>query len=245
MPQARTRAYVLGQSRYGEQDKFVHLLSLELGRISGRAPGACRMRSRFGAALEMFTEADFLYYAKENQSTVTLSRVDPVRNFFDLVSHPENIFYFSLMSESLMRLLPIHQKEERAYRLVGSVLDAATAGEPIRMLSVYFLAWLLRIQGIMFTPGTCSRCSRTDLSAAWVRDDFHGVFCPDCHGTEARKLERKEITLLEWTRSHPPENISAKAPEADTDNLLRTLVHKIEHQAEYSLTSARCLPEFQ
>ena len=203
------------------------------------------MRSRFGASLEMFTEADFLYYAKEDQATVTLSKVDPVRSFFDLVSHPENIFYFSLMSESIMRLLPIHQKEERVYRLVGSVLDAAAIGEPIRILSVYFLAWLLRIQGIRFTPGICSRCNRTDLSIAWVRDDFRGVLCATCHRVETRKLEREEIKFLEWTRSHPPENSSSEAPEADTVGLLRTLVRKIEYQAELPLTSARCLPEFQ
>ena len=244
MPQARTRAFVLGQWRSGEQDKRVHLLSREHGRMRALAPGACRMKNRFGATLELFTEADFLYYFKEDRGQVTLSRADPIKSRFDLISRPEWIFYFSLMSEALVRFLPLCQTEERAYRMVGAVLDAAEKGARPAVLTIYFLAWLLRIQGTMFRPDQCFRCRREALTEAWVRDNFRGLACRECRTGEAMHLNGEILGSLAWIGKNPPD----APPPLSNENaavLLRVLARKLEYDGEFTLTSPRCLPEFR
>jgi len=244
MPQARTRAFVLGQWRSGEQDKRVHLLSREHGRMRALAPGACRMKNRFGAALEMFTEADFLYYFKEDRSDITLSRADPVSSRFELVSGSRWIFYFSLMSEALVRHLPLAQPEERIYRMVGAVLEAAETTPDPRGLTAYFLAWLLRIQGTMFAVDQCAGCRRSGLTEAWVRENFRGIVCRKCRGIEERRLDREALQFLAWVRGHPPDAPMQLSRETATA-VLRVLARKLEYDGEFTLTSLRCLPEFQ
>lgn len=244
MPQARTRAFVLGQWRSGEQDKRVHILSLEYGRMQALAPGACRMKNRFGAALELFTEADFLFYYKQDLGHVTLSRVDPVCSRFELISQSRWIFYFSLMSEALARFLPLAQPEERAYRMVGATLRAAEKEKDPAALTAYFLAWLLRIQGTMFSASRCSQCHRPLTDEAWVNLNFRGVVCRECHTRESARLDRECLGFLESIRNKPPDDAPALSAEAG-GSLLRVLARKLEYDGEFSLTSLRCLPEFQ
>ncbi|MDY0297540.1 MAG: DNA repair protein RecO [Acidobacteriota bacterium] len=244
MPQARTRAFVLGQQRSGEQDKRVHLLSRENGRMLALAPGACRLKNRFGSALELFSEADFIYYFKEDRGQITLSRVDPVSNRFELVSQPRWIFYFSLMSESLVRFLPMAQPEERVYRMLGAVLEAAQADADPPSLTAYFLAWLLRIQGTMFNARTCCRCGGPLGDQAWVSTNFRGLVCCGCREGETRRLNREALHFLAEGLSVAPAMSPALPSDAAT-LLMRALAHKLEYDGELSLTSLRCLPQFQ
>ncbi|HDP94028.1 MAG TPA: DNA repair protein RecO [Candidatus Aminicenantes bacterium] len=244
MPQARTRAFVLGQWRSGEQDKRVHLFSREHGRMQALAPGACRMKNRFGAALELFTEADFLFYYKQDLSHVTLSRVDPVCSRFELVSQPRWIFYFSLMSETLVRFLPPVQAEERTYRMVKAVLRTAEKEKNPASLTAYFLAWLLRIQGTMFSATHCCRCQHLITEEAWVNVNFRGVFCPQCHTRESARLDRECLRFLEIIRKQPPDDAPALSHDGGV-SLLRVLTAKLEYDGEFTLTSLHCLPELQ
>ena len=202
------------------------------------------MKNRFGASLELFTEADFLYYFKEDRGQVTLSRADPVNSRFELVSRAEWIFYFSLMSEALVRFLPLCQTEERAYRMVGAVLEAAEKGVPPPVLTDYFLAWLLRIQGTMFRPDQCFHCRRTGLDEAWVRENFRGLVCGKCRSGENTRLNREILEFLQWTGANPPDAPAPMSME-NAAVLLRTLARKLEYDGEFTLTSPRCLPEFQ
>jgi recombinational DNA repair protein (RecF pathway) len=74
MPIAAAQAFVLGSSPLKEQDRLIHLLTLDRGILRAMAPGSLKFKNRFGSLFELFTEGEFHYYWQENKDLITISK---------------------------------------------------------------------------------------------------------------------------------------------------------------------------
>lgn len=244
MPVAAAKAFILGNEPFKEQDKLVYLLTESQGILKAIAPGALKHKNRFGAILELFTEGEFIYYWIEDHEFVTLSKGDLTASHFNMVSQPGNIFYFYFIAEILLRFVPYHHRDDRIFRLVRSLLESREAGMDIRLLLVYFMIWILRLEGVMFNPRLCSNCLEKDIAFAWLRADFRGLLCSNCHNAEKWRLEDLDLQFLSWTQNHAPGQLALWLPKLDCGKLTRLFRQKIEYHGELQLQTARYLPEF-
>jgi DNA repair protein RecO len=245
MPNASTRAFVLGTAPLSEQDKLVHLLTENRGILKAIAPGALKNQNRFGSILEMFTEGEFQYYWKEDKDMVTLTKGDIAKSHFNTVSDPQNIFYFYLVSEIILRFVPYYHKDKRIYRLVRTLLENRANGVAINLLLLYFLVWILRIEGMMFNPGTCSNCSDKNIQQAWLRTDFRGILCHRCKTNENLMLTGNDLHFIGWTEKNNPRGLDEWEEKIDGPKLIRIFKQKIEHHGEVSLKASQYLAEFR
>ncbi|MCP4213641.1 MAG: DNA repair protein RecO [bacterium] len=259
MPNASTPAFVLGTTVFNEQDKLVHLLTVQRGILKAIAPGSLKVRNRFGALLELFTEGEFQYYWKEDKELITLSRGDLLQSNFNLVSDARHIFYFYLIAEVLLRFIPYDHKDKRIYRLVRALLESGTNRIPVPLLLLYFFIWILRIEGMMFSTRACSSCSAgieagthsegtgTDDNsvAAWLRTDFMGLLCRTCRSNETVSLTASDLRFIKWTEKGAPAALAPWQARADCSKLIRFFKNKIEYHGEFSLKSTQYLAEFK
>jgi len=245
MPQASTLALVLAAAPLNEQDKLVSLLTAERGLLRAVAPGAAKLKNRFGSLLELFTEGEFHYYWHEDRELVTLSKGEIRKSYFPVVSAAENVFYFYLLAEIVLKSIPPNHRDTRIYKLLSAVLRGREAGLAMNWLLLYFLAWLLRSEGLMFNPRRCSSCGRRDLDRAWLRGDYRGLLCAECRTSERLLLGREELGYIEWTATHSPDGSEAWAGRFDPAALIRVLTGKIEYHGEFTLQARRYLPEFR
>lgn len=245
MPNASTRAFILGTSVFNEQDKLVHLLTVNRGTLKAIAPGALKNNNRFGALLELFTEGEFQYHWKEDKEMVTVSKGDIVNSNFNLVSNPGNIFYFYLVAEVLLKFVPYSHRDKRIYRLVRALLESRAEGVQMDMLLLYFLIWLLRIEGMMFNPGVCHNCFEKNIPRAWMKSDFRGILCTNCRTNENLELTGDDLQFLRWTEKHAPKDVDAWKEKLDNAKLIRTFKQKIEHHGELVLKTTQYLSEFR
>lgn len=245
MPQASTLALVLSSSPLNEQDKLVALLTAERGVLKAVAPGAAKLRNRFGSLLELFTEGEFQYYWRQDRELVTLSKGEIRKSFFPVVSAAGNVFYFCLLAEIVLKSLAPGNRDTRIYKLLKAVLAGREAGMDMDWLTLYFLTWLLRSEGLLFNPRRCSNCGASDLDQAWLRSDYRGLLCSSCRRGERLRLCRAELDYIAWTASHAPSAAGAWAGHFAPAGLLRILTGKIEHHGEFTLQSQRYLPEFR
>lgn len=244
MPLSSTEAFVLGGMPLKEQDKMVHLLSANRGLLKAIAPGALRSKNRFGSLLEIFTQGHFFYYWNEEKEMVTLSKGEIVKSFFYIISKPENIFYFYLIAEIILKTIPPNLKDPRIFRLVRSLLGAREKGTEIDVLLLYFQIWMLKIEGLMFTPGLCYNCFRKNIPTAWMKRNFRGILCDQCRTDETVRLEGPELAFINWTFSHPPETPFTRFSQVNLKKLNQIFLKKIEYHAELSIVSKQYLPEF-
>src|SRR5262249_62007070 len=80
MPLHKTEAFVLRTYALKEADKICVFLTRDHGKLRGVAHGARKLRSRFGSALEPFTEVALTYYQKEARELVSISTCDILRS---------------------------------------------------------------------------------------------------------------------------------------------------------------------
>jgi DNA repair protein RecO (recombination protein O) len=245
MPLSSTKALVLGSSLINEQDKLVFLLTPGRGIIRAIAPGAARGKNRFGSVLELFTAGDFQYYWNEEKERITLTQGEITRSFFPVVSRPENIFYFYLMAEIVLKFVPHHHRDHRHYRLLLAILKTREEGAKIGILLVYFLVWILKIEGLLFPPDACSNCQNRDLPRAWVREDFRGILCPECRRNESLTLSGEDLRFIRWALTHSPTQRETWVDAASPARLVRLLIRQIEYHGEFTLKSIFYLPEYR
>ena len=245
MPQGQCHAFILGSSILNEQDKLVHLFTLERGNVKAVAPGACKSRNRFGSILELLTEGSFVFYWNQEKELITLQKGDIIHSHFNTVSSPGNIFYFYLVAEILLKLIPPQQKETRAYKLVKALLDHRENGVSMPQATLYFLIWMLRIEGMMFRPDTCANCNTSPLADAWVKTNYRGLLCRQCRTNEKTRLTPDELTYIHATERNNPAHCDNWKEKIDIPKLIRLFVQKIQHHSELTLTCPRYLPEFR
>jgi DNA repair protein RecO len=244
MPQGHVKAFVLTTTPIIEQDKFVHIFSLNRGILKAIAPGSLKNKNRFGALLELFTEGEFHYYWKEDRDTNTISKGEILHSYFNTVSSPDNIFYFYLMAETLLKFIPCNQQDKRIYRLIHSILTNRVEGVDMNLLLLYFFTWILRIEGMMFNPLVCQNCFKENPEIAWLRTDFRGILCKECKSDEQWVLQNQELQYLKWTHSHPPKDSHLWKDKINPAKMIRLLKNKIEFHGEFSFKSAQYLSEF-
>jgi len=246
MPQAQVSALVLSSMPLNEQDKLVCLLTAKRGMLKAVAPGAAKMKNRFGSLLELFTAGDFYIYWNEEKELATLAKGEIKESFFDVVSSADNIFYFYLIAEIVLKFVHLNQHDQRLYRLLLAILRGRR-GKQLAMdwLLLYFLAWFLRSEGLLFNPGQCANCASAPLARGWVRRDYRGLLCAGCKTDERLTLGREELTYLQWTARHHPRQSGAWAGRFQPAAMIRLLAGKIEYHGEFTLQSSRYLPEFR
>jgi DNA repair protein RecO (recombination protein O) len=244
MPIASTRAFVLGGSTIGEQDRLIHLLTADRGILRAMAPGSLKARNRFGSLFELFTEGEFHYYWQENREYITINKGEIINSYFQTVSDPANIFYFYLIADIFIKFIPYNHKDKRLYRLLHAILEQRQQGIDMDLLLLYFLVWVLRIEGMMFSARMCSNCNKANISRAWIRTDFRGILCHTCKTTEPLVLHSSELQYLIWTEKHSPKELGAWKEKIDAAKLIRTFTRKIQYHGECTLKSAQYLAEF-
>jgi len=243
MPLQSAKAMVIGTTVFNERDRIVHLLTSEDGIKKVVAKESSRGKSRFGSLLELFTEGEFLFYAKENRDLATLSKGDIVWSSFETVSAPDRVFYFYLMAEVLMKFVPRNFNTERIYNLMKSILRTAGTHPDISQLLLYFMIWVLRIEGMMFETSRCCACGRPAPGQGWVKPDFRGIVCQHCRKGEKAALGTIALEYLEWTKRNDPSGIFKGIAGNDKKNLFGILKNKIEFHGELTLNSALYLSD--
>ena len=118
----RSEAICLRAQDYHESSKLVTFFTLEHGKVSCLAKGARRLRSKFGAALDLFAQSRIIYYSHETRTLLTLSDAELVRSFSGLATEPERFLAAEQMSEFVLRVIQPQDPSPQLYQLLLNYL---------------------------------------------------------------------------------------------------------------------------
>ena len=204
MPLDQTEAIVLRTFHIGDQDKVVVLFSREKGLLRGVAKGARKFGNRFGSSLEPLSLVKVFYYEKEPKDLVTISQVDLIESFFELHRDFEKACTLSYFAELVEEFFPSRAKEDLIFRLLFSVLKAIKENGDLQVLSRYFEAWFLRINGLLPDFRRCRRCRKRLTEGAWLSHRADGAYCESCAPLKKEAVPSGFVTFLEWARQNAP-----------------------------------------
>ncbi len=209
-----TEAYVLRTYTLAEADKICIFLTKEHGKVRGVAHGARKLKSRFGSALEPFTQVQLTYFHKEGRELVSVSTCEILQSNFGCASRDvETATAFSYLSELLIEFLPDNEPNEKLYRLTTASLAAITTGIKLVYVLRYFESWLLRLAGFFPDPAICSACgAMIERQASSYLTVDGSPRCMDCSSGRGTKVEASLRNVLRHLFQLPPAEFAARAP---------------------------------
>jgi len=178
-----TPAIVLSALRYSETSKIVRLATREHGVQSAIAKGALRPRSRFGAALQLLSEGQAQYLAKEHRELHTLTAFDLQVLHVGLAADLSRYASASVLAEVMIHFAPADPHPE-SYDLFRDALHSLEQAPATEVESLGFRALWHLVSVLGFAPSleTCVR-DGTVLPAEGAlpfNTREGGALCPAC-----------------------------------------------------------------
>lgn len=207
------------------------------------------MKSRFGSALESFTEVVLTYFFKEGRELVSVSNCDIVHSSFYIASRDyETASALAYMAELLSEFLPDNEPNERLYRLLSATLAAIEANSQEQNLWQalrYFESWLLRLTGYFPDLSQCSMCRSTiekNISAFLTTDG--SPRCLNCSGGRGEIVDSEmRKVIAEIFRAHPHEFTDKQIPPKRIQQIGEINYQIIRHALERDLRSRALLKQ--
>ncbi len=202
MPLHDTHAFVLRSFTLKEADKICVLLTRAAGQVRGVAKGARRLRSRFGASLEPFTEIQITYYQNESRDLVELSSCEIVQSNFAAGISSERLGVIHYLTELLIEFTPAHEPNERVYRLVAATVEAMKTADDAQLVALtrYFEVWLLKLAGFLADMKSCGDCERAfdENETIWLDNEGqpHCRTCSDSMGDALVATTRQTLRAM-------------------------------------------------
>jgi len=204
MPLDQTEAIVLRSFNIGDQDKVVVLFSKEKGLLRGVAKGARKFGNRFGSSLEPMSFVKAFYYEKERKDLVTISQAELIESFFEVQGDFRCACTLSYFAELVEEFFPSRAKEDIVFRLLCSVLQAIKAKGDLGILSRYFEAWFLKINGLLPDFRRCRKCRKRLTEGGWLSSRMDGVCCDACAPLKREAVPKEFVPFLVWAQENAP-----------------------------------------
>jgi DNA repair protein RecO (recombination protein O) len=196
MPLHETEAFVLRTFTLKEADKVCVFFTREAGKLRGVAHGARRLRSRYGASLEPFTEVALVYFQKENKELVSVSSCEIIRSQFYEGMSSEVLGVMHYLAELVIEFVPDHEPNGRVYQLIAAILKALRGSAKPQLLPIvrYFEIWMLKLAGFFPAWKQCTGCRRELMQepAVWLTKEG-APQCARCGGGFG-----EEVRAIEW-----------------------------------------------
>ena len=231
----RSEGLVLRSQAFRESSKIVTVFTRKSGRVDLLARGARKPGSRFGAGLEIGTEAEFIYYERENRSLWTLSSVDILSSHQILRENPLTLSTLARILKLLSYLSQPGELNTGLYNLTLSVLNSLGTTEVPETIYDLFIWRATALSG--YPPHIAARCLVCGKPGAVNFSVAQGGFlCPDhSHGKDIFRLAPEDFRALVRLTQASVSEIEGKLPPV--------LSRLIRDYARYHLhTDERLIP---
>jgi DNA repair protein RecO (recombination protein O) len=234
MPLHETEAFILRTYTLKEADKICVFLARDAGKLRGVAHGARRLKSKYGASLEPFTEVSITYFQKETRELVSISNCEIIRSQFEAVTSSEMLAALHHLAKLVIEFLPDHEPNERVYRLIAASMEALRQVPPDNpaVLVRYFEVWLLKLAGFFPEMQHCAGCGQKleGEASAWLTAEGTPK-CAACSNRLGEEWRAEVRRVIQDILHQPPRSFVAVPHQARALEQVKTLTRRLIERA--------------
>ena len=208
-----TRGLVLREAKYKESDKILTILTETDGKITAKARGVTRTRSKLAAATQLLTFSDFTFFG--NRGYWTVNEAATVEQFRALRTDLKLLALGSYIAELLEAVSDEDIPEPEILQLGLNALYALSKRAcPPRQIKAAFELRLMCLAGYRPELEACAGCGRTEPDEARLFPEHGELFCPDCRAVGGLRLGRGAIDAMRYIGSAEAKRVfSFRLPE--------------------------------
>lgn len=174
-----TRGLVLREVRYKEADRILTILTEDEGKISARARGALRSKSKVAAATQLLTFSELTMFG--NKGKWSINEASPVEQFLGLRGDIERLALGSYFAEVLEAVSDEDCPNPEVLRLGLNSLYALSGGLcPMEQVKAVFELRLMCLSGYEPDLSQCHGCGATEPESAFLWPESGELYCESC-----------------------------------------------------------------
>ncbi|MCM1132472.1 MAG: DNA repair protein RecO [Ruminococcus flavefaciens] len=189
---------VLKERMFGEQDKFIDVLTKDRGVMELPVRGARKINGRMSSATQLFAYSRFCYEQKKNR--LVLNSAEPVHIFYGLRNSLSAISLASYFADVVRSCIPELTDSENVARLLLNTLHYLEKNlRSEKMLKSIFELRLMSETGFMPDVLACRNCGNFEPDELYfsVSGEF---FCTDCCESAGENSFRMKLPVLSAIR---------------------------------------------
>lgn len=244
MPARETEAIILKTFPLGEADRLVSFLGRSSGRLRGVAPGARRLKNRFGSTLELLSHVQIWYVERETRDLVRIQQCELLESFHRAQSEYELSTGLAAVSEIAERTLPEREVAEPVFRLILLTVREVERRGDWRLPLAYFAYWTLRLGGWLPPLDVCAGCGVkiAEGTPAHHWSSGPGLYCAGCRRSGMKTLDPAIRRVAERFASGRLDQIEiAQEEDAALQALREAALNWIEFHTERKLLTRELL----
>lgn len=243
MPARETEAIILKTFPLGEADRLVSFLGRTSGKLRGVAPGARRLKNRFGSTLELLSHVQIWYVERETRDLVRIQQCELLESFHRAQSEYELSTGLASVSEIVERVLPEHEVAEATFRLILLTAREVERRGDWRLPLAYFAYWMVRLGGWLPPLDVCSSCgAKLESGPAYHWSLGAGLYCSKCRRSGMATLDLQGRRWAEKFAAIRLDKLEAPAEEQRELQALReAALNWIEFHTERKLITRELL----
>lgn len=214
-----TRGLVLREAKYKESDKILTILTETDGKISAKARGVQRTRSKIAAASQLLSFSDFTFFGSRGKWTI--NEAESLEQFRALRGDIELLALGSYIAELLEAVANENVPEPEILQLGLNALYALSKRAcPPRQIKAAFELRLMCLAGYRPELEACAGCGRTELDEARLFPEHGELFCTDCRAVGGLAVSRSVIDAMRYIAGADARRVFAfKLPDAELAGL--------------------------
>lgn len=198
MPAQESEAIILKTFPLGEADRLVSFLSRVHGRMRGVAPGARRLKNRFGSALEILSHVRMEFFERETRELVRIRECELLESFHPAQSDYALATGLAVVSEVAEVVLPEREPAEAMFRLILLTAREIERRKSWEVPLSYFALWSVKLGGWLPPLGRCGRCGGAlDGKPGYTSAGSPLLLCENCRRPAMRPLSAPARQLAE------------------------------------------------
>ena len=192
-----TRGLVLREAKYKETDKILTVLTETDGKISVKARGVARTRSKLAAATQLLTFSDFTLFG--NKGLWTVNEATTVEQFRALRADINTLALGSYIAELLEAVSNENVAEPEILQLGLNALYALSNRLcPPKQLKAAFELRLMCLSGYRPELEQCAGCGKTGMAEARLFPEHGELYCPDCRAVGGLHVSEGTLEAMRY-----------------------------------------------
>lgn len=226
-----TRGLILREAKYKESDKILTILTETEGKLTAKARGVARTRSKLSAATQLLCFSELTLFG--NKGYWTINEATTVEQFRGLRGKLELLALGSYIAELLEAVSDEDCPEPEILQLGLNSLYALSEGIcPPEQVKAAFELRLMCLSGYRPELEGCASCGRADIENGWLLPAHGELYCSDCPRPDGLAVDADVIRAMRYIVDAEPKKVFAFKLDAEA---LRRLGQVCEAYLLYEL----------
>jgi len=238
----KVKGIVLKAHDYQDDDKLLSILTLEEGKITVRAKGVKKTKSKLKAFCQPFCFADF-ELARSKGSGFVLTGVNEIENFFSLSSSLEKFNFAFAVIEIADKICQENEVYPQIFvEILKCLKQISYTDTNTATCLIKFVLNVLNFEGVNLNLSRCNNCKSPLISNVFLDLSTGEVLCQVCKNFSSIEIEKSVFSALKMISMCEYEKLQTiKLSKKILDLTLKIVIQNIQQKFDIYIKSAELL----